>query len=191
MNGGPPQCVTDDSDGLGARYLHGISPDATTLAFIGCQPLGTEKFFNIFTLSLVGGSTSQLTHSDRHHDGAEFSPDGEWIYFNSDRASETEGHSQLFRIRPNGQELEQLTLDDRVNWFPHLSPDGSSMVYLSYEPGVVGHPANKDVLLRQADPEGINAHTVASLFGGQGTINVNSWAPDSQRFAFVSYPIAG
>jgi hypothetical protein len=24
--------------------------------------------------------------------------------------------------------------------------------------------------------------------GGQGTINVNSWAPDSRRFAYVSYP---
>jgi hypothetical protein len=26
------------------------------------------------------------------------------------------------------------------------------------------------------------------LQGGQGTINVNSWAPDSDRFAYVSYP---
>jgi Tol biopolymer transport system component len=28
---------------------------------------------------------------------------------------------------------------------------------------------------------------VARLFGGQGTINVPSWSPDSTRFAFVSY----
>jgi TolB protein len=28
------------------------------------------------------------------------------------------------------------------------------------------------------------------LFGGQGTINVNSWSPDSGRFAFVTYPMA-
>ena len=27
------------------------------------------------------------------------------------------------------------------------------------------------------------------VFGGQGTINVNSWSPDSTRFAFVSYPV--
>jgi hypothetical protein len=27
------------------------------------------------------------------------------------------------------------------------------------------------------------------LFGGQGTINVNSWSPDSRRFAFVAYPL--
>jgi Tol biopolymer transport system component len=29
--------------------------------------------------------------------------------------------------------------------------------------------------------------TVVKLFGGQGTINVHSWSPDSRRFAFVSY----
>lgn len=26
------------------------------------------------------------------------------------------------------------------------------------------------------------------LFGGQGTINVNGWSPDSTRFACVDYP---
>ena len=31
--------------------------------------------------------------------------------------------------------------------------------------------------------------TLVKLFGGQGTINVNSWAPDSRRFAFVSYEV--
>jgi TolB protein len=31
--------------------------------------------------------------------------------------------------------------------------------------------------------------TVVKLFGGQGTINVNSWAPDSRKFAFVGYEI--
>jgi Tol biopolymer transport system component len=28
---------------------------------------------------------------------------------------------------------------------------------------------------------------LAKLFGGQGTINVPSWSPDSSRVAFVSY----
>jgi hypothetical protein len=30
---------------------------------------------------------------------------------------------------------------------------------------------------------------LVDLFGGQGTINVNSWAPDSRRFAFVRYEL--
>ena len=36
-----------------------------------------------------------------------------------------------------------------------------------------------------------SARTVQRLFGGQGTLNVNSWAPDGDRFAFVSYPNGG
>ena len=28
------------------------------------------------------------------------------------------------------------------------------------------------------------------FFGGQGSLNVNSWSPDSKRFAFVSYRLA-
>jgi Tol biopolymer transport system component len=31
--------------------------------------------------------------------------------------------------------------------------------------------------------------TMAKLFGGQGTINVPSWSPDSQKVAFVSYEL--
>jgi TolB protein len=27
-----------------------------------------------------------------------------------------------------------------------------------------------------------------AVFGGQGTLNVNSWSPDSDALAFVEYP---
>jgi TolB protein len=30
---------------------------------------------------------------------------------------------------------------------------------------------------------------LARLFGGQGTINVPSWSPDSAQLAFVSYEL--
>jgi len=36
------------------------------------------------------------------------------------------------------------------------------------------------------DLEGIGARVIAYVFGGQGTINVPSWSPDSQSIAFVS-----
>lgn len=40
-------------------------------------------------------------------------------------------------------------------------------------------------------PDWAHPRTVQWLFGGQGTLNVNSWAPDSERFAYISYPILG
>ena len=33
---------------------------------------------------------------------------------------------------------------------------------------------------------GGEARVIAYLYGGQGTINVPSWAPDGRRLAFVS-----
>ncbi|MCG8584992.1 MAG: FAD-dependent oxidoreductase, partial [Pirellulales bacterium] len=70
-----------------------------------------------------------------------------------------------------------------------FSPDGEWIVYLSYGPGTRGHPLNRDVILRRMRADGSEKADIVSLFGGQGTINVNSWAPDSKRFAFVQFPI--
>ena len=61
------------------------------------------------------------------------------------------------------------------------------MVFLSYEKGVEGHPPNKDVALRFMPLPGGKPRVLTRLFGGQGTINVPSWSPDSRAVAFVSY----
>ena len=62
------------------------------------------------------------------------------------------------------------------------------MAYISYESGTVTHPADLDVELRVMPANGGDSRVVVSLFGGQGTFNVNSWAPDSTHFAYVAYP---
>ena len=53
------------------------------------------------------------------------------------------------------------------------------------------HVPHKNVELRLMNADGSGLRTVEKLFGGQGTINVNSWAPDSSRFAYVTYRIRG
>ena len=85
-------------------------------------------------------------------------------------------------------ERERLTFDERVNWLPHLSPNGEWCDYISYEEGTITHPADLPVELRLIPANGGEPRTVATLFGGQGTLNTNGWAPDSRRFAFVAYP---
>lgn len=186
IEGGDARRVTRPDDGLHARYLHGISPDGRTLVHVG-RARG-DSAHDIYAVDVADGATRRLTETGRPHDGVEYSPDGRWLYFNSERAATTPGHSQLFRMRPDGSGVEQLTHDERVNWFPHLAPDGSRLVYLSYAPGVEGHPGNEPVVLRVADADARNAWDAVALFGGQGTVNVNSWAPDSRRFAYVDYP---
>ena len=87
----------------------------------------------------------------------------------------------------NRSRQERVTSDGTNDWFPHPSPDGRWLVFLSYARGVKGHPANQDVVLRLLPLTGGTPRVLAVLFGGQGTINVPSWSPDSKQIAFVSY----
>jgi len=184
-----PRRVSNDLRPGFRYFLHGVSPDGETLAYIGMLEASTGTVTtNVFTIPAAGGRDVQLTDDEFPDDGAEFSPDGRWIYFNSERGSTEPGHAQLFRISTDGATVEQLTHDERVNWFPHISPDGRRIAYVSFPPGTLGHPADRDVIVRLIDADGAT-RDVARLFGGQGTMNVPSWAPDSSAFAYVSYPI--
>lgn len=173
------------------HFLHGISPDATELAFVGLEPsdAGQPASANIFTIPAAGGPIRQLTFGAAPADGPDYSPDGAWLYFNTEAFSDCPGHAQIARMRTDGSELTQLTHDDRVNWFPHPSPDGRMVSYVSYPAGTIGHPANRDVEVRLVtDNDWSNRHTFDRLVGGQGTLNVNSWSPDADAFAYVAYP---
>jgi TolB protein len=187
IGGGEPRRISNDHPEPHHYYLHGVSPDGVTLAYVAVEGTTGSKRSNIFTIPATGGADTRLTDVSYPNDGPEYSPDGKWIYFNSERAARMPGHAQCFRMHPDGSHIGQLTFDERVNWFPHISPDGNWVVYLSFPPGTTGHPPNKDVILRLMRPDGSEARDVVSFFGGQGTINVNSWAPDSNRFAYVAY----
>ena len=190
MTGGSPRRVTNERGHSFHHYLHGISPDGSTLAYIGLvNHADGSRSTNIYTIPSAGGEDVQVTDDEYADDGSEFSPDGKWIYFNSERGSTLPGHAQLFRVSVTGHTLEQLTHDERVNWFPHPSPDGSTVAYVSFPVGTLGHPADiDDVRLRLLDADG-RIREIATIFGGQGTMNVPSWSPDNTHFAYVAYPI--
>jgi Tol biopolymer transport system component len=175
--GGEPKEITAS----GPSYWHGWSPDGRTLVY--CAERDGE--FDVYAVPAEGGPEKRLTTAPGLDDGPEYSPDGKFIYFNSERT----GRMQIWRMRPDGSGQEQVTSDDFNNWFPHPSPDGRWLVFLSYAPDVKGHPANKDVRLRLMPSAGGPVQELAQVFGGQGTINVPSWAPDSRRLAFVSYQL--
>jgi TolB protein len=175
--GGEPRRLTQNAP----SYWHGWSPDGKTLAFVGQR----NGDFDIYTIPVTGGDENRLTTAKGLDDGPEYSPDGQYIYFNSERT----GHMQIWRMKADGSTQEQVFSDDYNNWFPHTSPDGKWMVFLTYEREVTGHPENKDVMLRLMSLADKKVTVLAKLFGGQGTINVPSWSPDSKSVAFGSYAL--
>jgi Tol biopolymer transport system component len=193
LGGGAAERITgrDSPSGL-MHFLHGVSPDAKQLAFVGVraeEAHGALRFLSaeIYTVGADGAGYRQITSGGTFADGPEYSPNGEWLYFNTEMFS---GHAQIARMRPDGSEISRLTFSETVDWFPHLAPEGRTAVYLAYPPGTVGHPADLwvDLMMVHNDEWG-HPNRAARVFGGQGTINVNSWAPDGRRFAYVAYPI--
>jgi Tol biopolymer transport system component len=194
IDGGAATRISNDPDTEYGCWLHGISPDGGTLAYVAVEPEGGDPRGrrNLATIPFAGGPDRLLTDGTGY-DGPEYSPDGRWLHYNSEEAAERPGHAQLFRIaldggRPTGAAPERLTADDRVNWFPHLDPGGTRAVYISYDTGTVTHPADTWVELRLIPAAGGEPVTAVALFGGQGTLNVNGWAPDGSAFAYVDYP---
>ncbi len=176
--GGTPRPVVEQYP----SYWHGWSPDGNTLAYVGQR----DGEYDIYTVPVEGGQERRLTTAPGLDDGPDYSPDGMYIYFNSVRT----GTMRIWRMAPDGSNQEQLTFDEEyADWFPHPSPDGKWVVFLSYDASVEGHPANKEVVLRLMPVHGGKPEVIVNLFGGQGTINVPSWSPDSKQFAFVSYEL--
>lgn len=178
IEGGEPVLVTQN----GPSYLHGWSPDGSMLAFCGER----EGEYDVYTIPAAGGEEIRLTDAVGLDDGPEYSPCGSYIWFNSVRS----GLMQIWRMKTDGSEQTQMTFDESNNWFAHPSPDGKLIAYLSYQKGDVApgdHPANKNVEIRLMPAGGGEYKTLVRLFGGQGTINVNSWSPCGKKLAFVSY----
>lgn len=176
ITGGEPRLVTP----LGPSYWHGWSPDGRTLIYCARR----QGNFDVYAIPTAGGDEIRLTTAEGLDDGCEFTADGTKIYFNSERS----GVMQIWRMNPDGTQQERVTTDENFgDWFPHPSPDGKWLVFLSYEGSVKGHPSDKNVTLRLMPLAGGVPKTIATLFGGQGTINVPSWSPDSREVAFVSY----
>jgi TolB protein len=180
LTGGEPELITENTP----SYWHGWAPNNKEVVYVAMRD--GKKVYNIYRNSIKGGKEVPLTDikDGEHVDGCEYSPDGKYIYYNGNHT----GTMQIWRIKPDGTGREQLTFDKYNDWFPHISPDGKWIVLISFPPEVPpnSHPSYKRVMLRIMPVSGGEPKVIAYLYGGQGTINVPSWSPDSKQIAFVS-----
>ena len=189
LTGGAVQRITSDDGAY--HFLHGVSPDGKELAYVEIEAGDFTRAGRLMTMPSDGGPATAMDVGPGHCDGPEYSPDGKWLYFNTESFSTTHGHAQLARIHVDGTGFEHLLETGTVDWFPHLSPDGRHATYVRFPGGTEGHPADQPVAVVPVSTDDWETplHTWP-LFGGQGTLNVNSWSPDSARFGFVAYPLA-
>lgn len=181
--GGSPRIVTEKAP----SYWHGWSPDGKSLAFVGSRG-GSD--LNIYTIPIAGGAERRLTFEPGLDDGPDYSPDGRYIYFNSMRT----GNMKIWRMAADGSDQQQMTFaPDTRDWFPHPSPDGKYVIFPSFGSDVApgDHPPNKNIALQLMPVLGGAPVVIATMFGGQGTMNVPSWSPNGRSVAFVSYGAAG
>ena len=180
LEGGVPKMITEKTP----SYWHGWAPNNKEVVYVAMR--NGKTVYNIYRNSIEGGKEVALTdiQPGQHVDGCEYSPDGKFIYYNGHYT----GTMQIWRIKPDGSGREQLTSDNYNNWFPHISPDGKWILMISFPPDIDpnSHPGYKRVMLRIMPVAGGEPRVLAYLYGGQGTINVPSWSPDSKQIAFVS-----
>lgn len=178
-----PKLITE----LAPSYLHGWSSDGKELAYCAFRDHGNGMDVDIHAISRDGGEEWRLTNTG-FNDGPEYAPNNEDIWFTSTRT----GLMQIWKMKRDGSEQTQVVCSDRNDWFPHVSPDSQKVVYLSYSKEGLDpteHLPNMDVELHLMNYDGSDDHTILKFFGGQGSINVNSWNPDSKQFAFVMYEL--
>jgi TolB protein len=90
------------------------SPDGKSL-LIYAGPAGDK---NIFLVNVDAETATQLTNGGNNAASA-FSPDGQWIAFNSLRNND---QADIFIMRPDGSDVRQVTTDPEPDWQPQWEP---------------------------------------------------------------------
>jgi Tol biopolymer transport system component len=171
----PIQVERPTPDAVDAIYLRLVAR-RRFLVYTGAR----NDEFDIYE-SAEGGAEVRLT-AQGLDDGPD-TPDG-----NTSSYSSRNGTMQIWKMKSGSNDQQPVTNDEYNNWFPHISPDGEWVAFLSFSKEVSpsDHPYYKQVYLRLMPVEGGVAKVIAYVYGGQGTINVPSWSPDSRMLAFVS-----
>ncbi|MBX9812957.1 MAG: Tol-Pal system beta propeller repeat protein TolB [Burkholderiales bacterium] len=107
----------------GSNSAPAWSPDGTRLAVTLTKDGGSQ----LYLVNADGsGTPTRLTHSSAIDTEANFSPDGQWILFTSDRG----GSPQIYRIPAAGGQAQRLTFEGGYNVSPRHSPDGKSFTFI-------------------------------------------------------------
>jgi TolB protein len=89
--------------------------------------LSKEGGSQIFTVNPDGSGVQRITTASGINTEPFFTPDGQSIYFTSDRG----GSPQIYRSNVNGGDAQRVTFEGSYNVSPRISPDGKTMAFIS------------------------------------------------------------
>ncbi len=151
---------------IGGRGVFGpsFSSDGKYIAYIA-RPLG-EKHYDIFISLPDGTKERNLTQHPANDGGPVWSPDGQFIYFQSNR----DGNVEIYRMRNDGTELKNISQNPANDESFDLSPSGKEIVF---ERRIPGKPYKESVLI------------IASVDGSDQRVLVKGgwraqWSPDGR-----------
>ncbi len=156
---------------LGIYWHPAISPDGKKLA-VSLLPSGSNG--DLWVEDLDRNIRSRLTFADGNDNYPTWSPDGEWIYFSSNRGKSFD----LYRVAADGSEQPVQLTEDEFNQNPtSVTPDGKFLIY---------HQQNAetswDILFMPLDAEGDPEVFLSTPFNeGDGQVS-----PDGNWIAYNS-----
>jgi TolB protein len=86
---------------------------------------------DIYVLDIASRQTKRLTTHRAIDTEGTWSPDGQYIYFTSDRS----GGPQVYRVLASGGSPERVTFEGSYNARPRLSPDGTRLAVVHNDRG--------------------------------------------------------
>ncbi len=155
--------------GLNAHSIS-LSADGTRLAYSVYT-----SHANIWAISIPADGpisadrATQITTGNQTVEGLTVSPDGRWLYFDSDRS----GNSDIYRMPLGGGEPQQLTTDPADDFAPDVSPDGRWVAFHSLRFGT------RDIFVMPA--EGGEAQRVTD---DPGEERFPYWSPDGRSLSY-------
>jgi len=156
--------------GLNAHSIS-LSADGTRLAYSVYT-----SHANVWAIPIpTNGSVSvdraiQVTTGNQTVEEMALSPDGRWLYFDSDRA----GTAHIYRMPVGGGEPEQLTTNPADDFSPNVSPDGRWVAFHSLRYGT------RDIFVMPA--AGGDAQRVTDDPGEERS---PSWSPNGQSLSYT------